>query len=72
VIHFELDQGVKKSFEMTRLINESLGQSPPAHDALESGEPQGESPTSESPGEPGPSATGGPGESETPVTGGEE
>jgi|SRR5579859_6441029 len=26
VIHFVLDEGVKKSFEITRLINEALGQ----------------------------------------------
>lgn len=30
VIHFVLDQGVKKSIEMTRLINEALAQSAPA------------------------------------------
>jgi len=30
VIHFELDQGVKKSIEMTRLINEALAQGAPA------------------------------------------
>jgi ribosome-binding factor A len=30
VITFVLDQGVKKSIEMTRLINEALGQSAPA------------------------------------------
>jgi ribosome-binding factor A len=30
VISFVLDQGVKKSIEMTRLINEALGQSNPA------------------------------------------
>jgi ribosome-binding factor A len=30
VIHFVLDQGVKKSIEMTRLINEALSQSAPA------------------------------------------
>jgi ribosome-binding factor A len=29
VIQFVLDQGVKKSIEMTRLINEALAQSPP-------------------------------------------
>jgi ribosome-binding factor A len=29
VIHFVLDQGVKKSIEMTRLINEALAQSAP-------------------------------------------
>jgi ribosome-binding factor A len=27
VLHFVLDEGVKKSIEMTRLINEALGQS---------------------------------------------
>ena len=30
VIHFVLDEGVKKSIEMTRLINEALGQSAPS------------------------------------------
>src|SRR6516225_3038308 len=30
VIRFELDQGVKKSIEMTRLINEALAQGAPA------------------------------------------
>ena len=30
VIHFVLDQGVKKSIEMTRLINEALGQAAPS------------------------------------------
>jgi ribosome-binding factor A len=30
VLQFVLDQGVKKSIEMTRLINEALGQSKPA------------------------------------------
>jgi ribosome-binding factor A len=30
VIHFVLDEGVKKSIEMTRLINEALAQSAPA------------------------------------------
>jgi ribosome-binding factor A len=29
VVQFVLDQGVKKSIEMTRLINEALGQSKP-------------------------------------------
>ena len=29
VVHFVLDQGVKKSIEMTRLINEALAQSAP-------------------------------------------
>jgi ribosome-binding factor A len=33
VIHFVLDQGVKKSIEMTRLINEALAQSAPAAEA---------------------------------------
>ena len=33
VVHFVLDQGVKKSIEMTRLINEALGQTAPARDA---------------------------------------
>jgi ribosome-binding factor A len=31
VIHFVLDEGVKKSIEMTRLINEALGQSAPTN-----------------------------------------
>jgi len=36
-VKFVLDQGVKKSIEMTRLINEALAQSaPPAADAVES------------------------------------
>jgi ribosome-binding factor A len=30
VIHFVLDEGVKKSIEMTRLINEALAQHAPA------------------------------------------
>jgi ribosome-binding factor A len=30
VVHFVLDQGVKKSIEMTRLINEALGQTAPS------------------------------------------
>jgi len=33
VIKFILDEGVKKSIEMTRLINEALAQSKPASDA---------------------------------------
>jgi ribosome-binding factor A len=33
VLQFVLDQGVKKSIEMTRLINEALGQSKPETDA---------------------------------------
>src|SRR3954453_18025265 len=33
VIKFVLDEGVKKSIEMTRLINEALAQSRPASDA---------------------------------------
>lgn len=33
VLQFVLDQGVKKSIEMTRLINEALGQSKPEADA---------------------------------------
>ena len=33
VIQFVLDQGVKKSIEMTRLINEALGQSGPPGEA---------------------------------------
>src|ERR1700752_29110 len=33
VIDFVLDQGVKKSIEMTRLINEALHQQPPAAEA---------------------------------------
>jgi ribosome-binding factor A len=32
VIHFILDQGVKNSIEITRLINESLAQSASGHD----------------------------------------
>ena len=35
VVQFVLDQGVKKSIEMTRLINEALGQSKPETDADE-------------------------------------
>jgi ribosome-binding factor A len=38
VITFVLDEGVKKSIEMTRLINEALGQSPPG---TEAGSPDG-------------------------------
>src|ERR1700737_1835470 len=41
VIQFVLDQGVKKSIEITRLINEALAQSAPA-----SGNPEGPSPGS--------------------------
>jgi ribosome-binding factor A len=63
VIHFELDQGVKKSIEMTRLINEALGKPSLATDAQEAREPE-----VESPGEPGTSS----GEPGSPVTGGEE
>ena len=39
VIRFELDQGVKKSIEMTRLINEALGQGAPAGAAPGEDEP---------------------------------
>jgi ribosome-binding factor A len=39
VIQFELDQGVKKSIEMTRLINEALAQSAPAGAARDEDEP---------------------------------
>jgi ribosome-binding factor A len=35
VIQFVLDQGVKKSIEMTRLLNEALAKSPPAEDVGE-------------------------------------
>jgi ribosome-binding factor A len=34
-IKFVLDQGVKKSIEMTRLINEALGRPAPAPEAIE-------------------------------------
>ena len=33
LIHFVLDQGVKNSIEVTRLINEALAQSPPRGEA---------------------------------------
>jgi ribosome-binding factor A len=39
VIQFVLDQGVKKSIEMTRLINEALGQGAPAGAAPAEDEP---------------------------------
>lgn len=39
VIHFVLDEGVKKSIEMTRLINEALAQSPPPPQATETEPP---------------------------------
>lgn len=39
VIHFVLDQGVKKSIEMTRLINEALAQSAPAGKPASTEEP---------------------------------
>ncbi len=42
VIHFVLDQGVKKSIEMTRLINEALGQKPSAGEGQEAGAPETE------------------------------
>jgi ribosome-binding factor A len=35
VVHFVLDQGVKKSIEITRLINEALAESAPAGGARE-------------------------------------
>jgi ribosome-binding factor A len=37
VIEFVLDEGVKKSIEMTRLINEALGHAPPASAEPETG-----------------------------------
>jgi ribosome-binding factor A len=40
VIQFVLDQGVKKSIEMTRLINEALGQTAPAGAARGEDEPE--------------------------------
>jgi ribosome-binding factor A len=39
VVTFELDQGVKKSIEITRLINEALAQSAPAGAAPDEDEP---------------------------------
>jgi ribosome-binding factor A len=39
-IRFELDQGVKKSIEMTRLINEALGQGNPAGAAPDEDQPE--------------------------------
>ena len=39
VIHFIVDEGVKKSIEMTRLINEALGQGAPAGAAPGEDEP---------------------------------
>src|SRR5436309_7044243 len=42
VIRFVLDQGVKKSIEMTRLINEALAQTPPGQGRrLEAGSADG-------------------------------
>jgi ribosome-binding factor A len=38
VVQFVLDQGVKKSIEMTRLINEALGRTTAAETAATSGE----------------------------------
>jgi ribosome-binding factor A len=47
VIQFVLDQGVKKSIEMTRLINEALAESAPAVEAGSAdGTAEGESPDS--------------------------
>jgi len=40
VIQFVLDQGVKHSIEMTRLINEALAQSPPAPNGAEGVPPE--------------------------------
>jgi ribosome-binding factor A len=40
VVHFVLDQGVKKSIEMTRLINEALAQSAPAGAARDEESPE--------------------------------
>ena len=37
VVHFILDEGVKKSIEITRLINEALAQSAPAIEAATDG-----------------------------------
>jgi ribosome-binding factor A len=39
IIRFELDQGVKKSIEMTRLINEALAEGAPAGAARDEDEP---------------------------------
>jgi ribosome-binding factor A len=53
VIEFVLDEGVKKSIEMTRLINEALGQSGPS--AQPEGEQAGQASAADSaepPGEP--------------------
>src|ERR1700737_4457538 len=44
VIQFVLDQGVKKSIEMTRLINEALGQSAPSEEATPGPDPGPASP----------------------------
>lgn len=40
VIHFVLDQGVKKSIEMTRLINEALGRGHAGDEAGQPAEPE--------------------------------
>jgi len=40
VLQFVLDQGVKQSIEMSRLINEALAQSPSAAQAAESDAPE--------------------------------
>src|SRR5207248_486691 len=61
VVQFVLDQGVKKSLEMTRLINEALGrtgpaaETPPADGAAEeeASEDQGNAAPDAPPGEPG-------------------
>jgi ribosome-binding factor A len=57
VIKFVLDQGVKKSIEITRLINEALNQGKPAVPAAEEGEPDG-SPAADAAPERNPSADG--------------
>jgi len=52
VVHFVLDQGVKKSIEMTRLINEALGQAAPTPGEPEAGPADGtaeEEPRKDSP-----------------------
>src|SRR3954467_12894424 len=47
VVTFVVDEGVKKSLEMTRLINEALGKTGEAADEVE--QPEAESPSPEGP-----------------------
>ncbi|MBV9122268.1 MAG: 30S ribosome-binding factor RbfA [Planctomycetes bacterium] len=45
LIHIVLDEGVKKSIEITRLINEALAQSAPSSANPRGEDPEGEAPT---------------------------